>query len=77
MLHFAANKSAKKLCNIEGHFDEVSCMDIVGSTLYTGSLDCSVRSWPLTGIVHNQISPCRLTIFTYVDFCRIGHRRVR
>ncbi|CAO3676248.1 unnamed protein product [Rhizopus stolonifer] len=40
--------SGKMICTIEGHFDEVSSLDVYGSTVYSGSLDCSIRRWPLT-----------------------------
>lgn len=36
------------ICTIEGHFDEVGCLEIAGTTLYSGSLDCSIRRWSLT-----------------------------
>ncbi|KAJ3333886.1 hypothetical protein HDU76_001802 [Blyttiomyces sp. JEL0837] len=35
---------------IEGHFDEISCMDIHNGRLWTGSLDGTIRSWDLTDI---------------------------
>lgn len=34
----------------EGHFDEVACMAVRGTTLYTGSLDCTIRKWSIAGI---------------------------
>ncbi|KAG2227580.1 hypothetical protein INT45_002265 [Circinella minor] len=40
--------SGKLISTIEGHFDEVGCLDVVGSTLYSASLDCSLRRWSLT-----------------------------
>ncbi|CAG8505639.1 11232_t:CDS:2 [Diversispora eburnea] len=42
---------SEKLINaIEGHFDEIGCMCIKGTTLYTGSLDCTIRKWSLHDI---------------------------
>ncbi|KAI9262226.1 WD40-repeat-containing domain protein [Phascolomyces articulosus] len=40
--------SGKLISTIQGHFDEVGCLDVVGSTLYSASLDCSLRRWSLT-----------------------------
>ncbi|OZJ04647.1 hypothetical protein BZG36_02047 [Bifiguratus adelaidae] len=36
------------IANIDGHFDEVTSLQVVGSTLYSGSLDATIRSWKLT-----------------------------
>ncbi|CAG8578103.1 3230_t:CDS:2 [Paraglomus brasilianum] len=44
IFEIASGKLVKK---IEGHFDEVSCMAVHGTTLYTGSLDCTVRKWSI------------------------------
>ncbi|ORY94058.1 WD40-repeat-containing domain protein [Syncephalastrum racemosum] len=40
--------SGKLLAKIDGHFDEVGCLAARGSTLYSGSLDCSLRRWTIT-----------------------------
>ncbi|KAI9492779.1 WD40-repeat-containing domain protein [Zychaea mexicana] len=40
--------SGKQLSTIEGHFDEVGCLDVAGTTLYSASLDCSLRRWTIT-----------------------------
>ena len=34
----------------EGHFDEVSCMAVRGTMLYTGSLDCTIRKWSIASM---------------------------
>lgn len=47
------------MCTIEGHFDEVSSLDISGSTLYSGSLDCSVRQWALTAAAIKKYNETR------------------
>ncbi|KAG0174696.1 hypothetical protein DFQ28_007577 [Apophysomyces sp. BC1034] len=41
--------SGKLECTIEGHFDEIGCLDVYGSTVYSASLDCSLRRWTITG----------------------------
>lgn len=51
------------ICTIEGHFDEVGCLEISGSTLYSGSLDCSVRRWSLTAAsikIYNETRETKL-----------------
>lgn len=40
----------------EGHFDEVACMAVRGVTLYTGSLDCTIRKWSIAGIHEIKLS---------------------
>ncbi|KAI9279373.1 WD40-repeat-containing domain protein [Sporodiniella umbellata] len=50
--------SGKIVCTIEGHFDEVSCLEICDTTLYSGSLDCSIRRWSLTNAaIQEYIKP--------------------
>ncbi|KAI8064364.1 WD40-repeat-containing domain protein [Gongronella butleri] len=33
---------------LEGHFDEVGCLDAAGAIVYSGSLDNSLRRWEMT-----------------------------
>ncbi|KAI9323627.1 WD40-repeat-containing domain protein [Dichotomocladium elegans] len=40
--------SGKLISTIRGHFDEIGCLDAVGTTLFSASLDCSLRRWSLT-----------------------------
>ncbi|KAI8142240.1 WD40-repeat-containing domain protein, partial [Fennellomyces sp. T-0311] len=40
--------SGKLVSTIDGHFDEVGCLDVDGTTLYSASLDCSLRRWTIT-----------------------------
>lgn len=35
---------------VKGHSDEVSCLAVSGQTLWSGSIDGTVRSWDLAGI---------------------------
>ncbi|KAG0010476.1 hypothetical protein BGZ81_002740 [Podila clonocystis] len=39
--------TGKMINEIKGHFDEVSSMIVIGSTLFSGSLDGTVRRWSL------------------------------
>ncbi|KAF9425613.1 hypothetical protein BGZ94_007377 [Podila epigama] len=39
--------TGKMIKEIKGHFDEVSCMIVIGSTLFSGSLDNTIRRWSL------------------------------
>ena len=34
---------------VKGHSDEVSCLAVEGQTLWSGSIDGTVRSWNLAG----------------------------
>lgn len=48
LLHIVLSPQTGKLVSeIKGHFDEVSCMIVIGSTLFSGSLDGTVRRWSL------------------------------
>ncbi|KAI9189752.1 hypothetical protein H9P43_001185 [Blastocladiella emersonii ATCC 22665] len=47
--------SEKLLKVIDGHYDEVSALCIVGDTLYSGSLDCTIRSWKLNEVIDPKI----------------------
>ncbi|KAF7725244.1 hypothetical protein EC973_000332 [Apophysomyces ossiformis] len=40
--------SGKLEYTIEGHFDEVGGLDVHGSTVFSVSLDCSLRRWSIT-----------------------------
>ncbi|KNE54809.1 hypothetical protein AMAG_00760 [Allomyces macrogynus ATCC 38327] len=40
---------------LDGHFDEVSALCLIGSTLYSGSLDCTLRSWSVSDILDPKI----------------------
>lgn len=52
--------SGKLVCTIEGHFDEVGSLDYnSGTTVYSGSLDCSVRKWSLTAAAIKQYTESR------------------
>lgn len=42
----------KCINTVKGHFDEVSSLALIGSTLWSGSLDATVRSWDLKGIFY-------------------------
>ncbi|KAI8613083.1 WD40-repeat-containing domain protein [Chytriomyces sp. MP71] len=41
--------SEKCINVIEGHFGEVSCLEVAGGRLWSGSLDATIRSWDLAG----------------------------
>ncbi|CAG8689906.1 22629_t:CDS:2 [Dentiscutata erythropus] len=46
--------SGKLIKVIDGHFDEVSCTAVREKSLYTGSLDCTLRMWSLTDIASQE-----------------------
>lgn len=48
LLHIVPSPQTGKLVTeIKGHFDEVSSMIVIGSTLFSGSLDGTIRRWSL------------------------------
>jgi WD40 repeat protein len=47
----------------EGHFDEVSSLKVVGTTLYSASLDGTIRTWDLNG--KKKSIPCNRMDFFF------------
>ncbi|KAJ3086699.1 hypothetical protein HK100_008621 [Physocladia obscura] len=44
--------TSEKCINVlEGHFDQVSCLNVVGNRLYSASLDSSIQTWDLAEIL--------------------------
>jgi hypothetical protein len=37
----------------------VGCLEFAGTTLYSGSLDCSIRRWPLTAAAIKEYNETR------------------
>ncbi|CAO3611905.1 unnamed protein product [Cunninghamella echinulata] len=46
-------------CTIEGHFDEVGCLRASGSTVYSASLDNSLRRWSVTDAALKEYNEAR------------------
>ncbi|KAI9221889.1 WD40-repeat-containing domain protein [Blastocladiella britannica] len=47
--------SEKLLKKVDGHFDEISVVCVYGNTLYSGSLDGTIRSWKVSDLVNPSV----------------------